>query len=169
MLTIKINMMFMKGFTVPTILSLVLLVAVAAFAIYRTVVLKKQSAAIKEEGPKANTPEKLISTAFTSIQVITLLTTVFIVLFITAGSFVFSMLKERRVSMLTMYWMAVLAPVVLLPIYIGAAKLSQMITAKTVGVINNSMPPPKVVETAAGTTTPPATGVEGYRPYMMFM
>lgn len=162
-------MMLKRGFSIPTILSLVLLVVVAAFAIYRTVVLKKQSAAIKAEGPQTNTPEKLIGTAFTSIQVITLLTTVFIVLFIAVGSFIFSMLRERRVSMLTMYWMAVLAPAVLLPVYIGAAKLSQMITAKAVGVINNSMPPPNVVETAAGTTTPPATGVEGYQPYMMFM
>lgn len=161
--------MLKRGFSIPTILSLVLLVVVAAFAIYRTVVLKKQSAAIKAEGPQANTPEKLIGTAFTSVQVITLLTTVFIVLFIAVGSFIFSMLRERRVSMLTMYWMAVLAPAVLLPVYIGAAKLSQMITAKAVGVINNSMPPPNVVETAAGTTTPPATGVEGYQPYMMFM
>lgn len=156
-------MMFKKGFSIPTILSLVLLVIVASVAIFRTVSLKRQADTMRKEGPKDDAAVQLLGMAFTTIQVMVLMTATFIILAVVVGSFIFSLLRDRQVSFLTIYWVAVFSPLVLAGVYMGASKVSTLITARAVGDMNQALPPAEVVEKAA-TETPaekPA-GVEGY-------
>lgn len=162
-------MMFKNGFSIPTIMTLVLLAIVTAAGIFRAVSLKREADAMRKAGPNADSPVQLIGLGLTSIQVMVLMTLMFILLVVAVGSFIFSNMRYRQVSFLTMYWVAVFSPVAMFALYIGAAKLGKLITARAVGNMNQNLPPAEVVKQATETkpVEPKPAGVENYSPTML--